>query len=105
MRMLNAERVWTTEERDRAEKALILMSEESDKAGKALMLLSKVEDFLKGKESTSTNVATQTEEPAISAASTHRPVVRLPPPPPPPPSWMKPPPIPPYRLAAKPPQR
>jgi len=67
MRMLNAERVWTTEERDRAEKALILMSEESDKAGKALMLLSKVEDFLKGKEPTSTNVATQTEEPAAPA--------------------------------------
>ena len=69
MRMLDAERVWTTEERDRAEKALTLMSEESDKAGKALILLSKVEDFLKGKEPKSTNVATQTEEPATSAGT------------------------------------
>jgi len=89
MRMLNAEHVWATEERDRAEKALILLSEESDKAEKALVLLSKVEALLKGKEAT-TNVATQTEKPVTSDTSTDSPVIRTlrsPSPAPPPPFW------------------
>jgi len=75
MRMLNVERVWAIEERDRAEKALILLSEESDKAGKALTLLSEMEDLLKGKEAT-TNVATRTEKPSTSDAPTGSSVIR-----------------------------